>query len=136
MAQLEDPPFVGDWIREKKLGSGGFGVVTQWRNQKTQQTVAIKKFHVLQQDRNDVTDKQCERWCNEVTLMTNTVRNDNIVRTVQVQPESFLKELAKHSGSKLPILCMEYCEGGDLRRVLNRVTSCGGGESKLSWFCS
>lgn len=39
MAQLEDPPFIGDWHREKRLGSGGFGVVTQWRNQKTQQTV-------------------------------------------------------------------------------------------------
>lgn len=126
MAQLEDPLFIGDWHREKRLGSGGFGVVTQWRNQKTQQTVAIKKFHVLQQDRNEVTDKHCERWCNEVTLMTNTVRNDNIVKTVQVQPESFLKELTKHCGSKLPILCMEFCEGGDLRRVLNRATNCGG----------
>lgn len=126
MAQLEDPPCVGDWLREKRLGSGGFGVVTQWRNQKTQQTVAIKKFHILAQDRNEVTDKHCERWCNEVTLMTNTVRNDNIVKTVQVQPDGFLKDLAKHSGSKLPILCMEFCEGGDLRRVLNRVSSCGG----------
>lgn len=73
-----------------------------------------------------MTDKNCERWCNEVSLMTNKVRNENIVRTVQVQPETFLQELVKHSANKLPILCMEYCEGGDLRRVLNRVSSCSG----------
>lgn len=35
----EDPPFIGDWYRQKKLGSGGFGVVTLWKNQKTQQYV-------------------------------------------------------------------------------------------------
>lgn len=35
----EDPPFIGDWHRQKKLGAGGFGVVTLWRNQKTQQYV-------------------------------------------------------------------------------------------------
>ncbi|KXJ68723.1 hypothetical protein RP20_CCG002023 [Aedes albopictus] len=73
-----------------------------------------------------MTDKNCERWCNEVSLMTNKVRNENIVRTVQVQPEAFLQELIKCSANKLPILCMEYCEGGDLRRVLNRVSSCSG----------
>lgn len=125
LSQNEDPPFIGDWYREKRLGSGGFGVVTQWRNHKTQQLVAIKKFHILQ-DKSEMSDKNCERWSNEVNLMYNTVRNENIVRTVQIQPESFLNELIKHSSNKLPILCMEYCEGGDLRRTLNRVSSCSG----------
>ncbi|XP_065077620.1 inhibitor of nuclear factor kappa-B kinase subunit alpha [Ochlerotatus camptorhynchus] len=125
MAQSEDPPFVGDWYREKKLGSGGFGFVTLWKNHKTKEMVAIKKCHILL-DKSEMTDKNCERWCNEVSLMTNKVRNENIVRTVQVQPESFLQELVKHSANKLPVLCMEYCEGGDLRRVLNRVSSCCG----------
>lgn len=73
-----------------------------------------------------MTDKQCERWRNEVSLMVDTVRNSNIVRTVQVKPDEFLNELMKNSVCKLPILCMEYCEGGDLRRVLNRVSNCSG----------
>lgn len=125
MAQSEDPPFIGDWHREKRLGSGGFGFVTLWKNHKTNEMVAIKKCHILL-DKSEMTDKNCERWCNEVSLMMNKVRNENIVRTVRVQPETFLQELIKHSTNKLPILCMEYCEGGDLRRVLNRVSSCSG----------
>ncbi|XP_050089110.1 inhibitor of nuclear factor kappa-B kinase subunit beta [Anopheles aquasalis] len=122
---FEDPPVIGDWCREKRLGSGGFGVVTLWRNKLTQQTVAIKKFHILQ-DRSEITDKHSERWRNEVQLMTETVRNDNIVRTVRVQPDSFVRELLRSSANGLPVLCMEYCEGGDLRRVLNRVQNCSG----------
>ncbi|XP_058124470.1 inhibitor of nuclear factor kappa-B kinase subunit beta [Anopheles ziemanni] len=122
---FEDPPVIGDWCREKRLGNGGFGVVTLWRNKQTEQTVAIKKFHILQ-DNSEITDKHCERWRNEVKLMTEKVQNDNIVRTVAVQPEAFVRELMRSSASGLPILCMEYCEGGDLRRVLNRVENCSG----------
>ncbi|XP_058450565.1 inhibitor of nuclear factor kappa-B kinase subunit alpha [Malaya genurostris] len=125
LGQNEDPSSIGDWYREKRLGSGGFGVVTLWKNQQTKEMVAIKKFHILQ-DKSEMTDKHCERWRNEVLLMTNKVRNENIVRTVQVQPESFLVELISNSVSKLPILCMEYCEGGDLRKVLNRASNCSG----------
>lgn len=125
MMASEDPPFVEDWHREKRLGSGGFGFVTLWKNHKTNEMVAIKKCHILL-DKSEMTDKNCERWCNEVALMTKKVRNENIVSTVSVQPESFLQELIKHSANKLPILCMEYCEGGDLRRVLNRVQNCSG----------
>ncbi|XP_049283598.1 inhibitor of nuclear factor kappa-B kinase subunit beta [Anopheles funestus] len=122
---FEDPPLIGDWCREKRLGNGGFGVVTLWRNKQTQQAVAIKKFHILQ-DRSEITDKHCERWRNEVKLMTETVQNENIVRTVNVQPATFIQELLRSSANGLPVLCMEYCEGGDLRRVLNRVENCSG----------
>ncbi|XP_053673384.1 inhibitor of nuclear factor kappa-B kinase subunit beta [Anopheles nili] len=122
---FEDPPVIGDWCREKRLGNGAFGVVTLWRNKQTQQTVAIKKFHILQ-DKNEITDKHCERWRNEVKLMTEKVQNDNIVRAVAVQPSSFIQELLRSSANGLPLLCMEYCEGGDLRRVLNRVENCCG----------
>ncbi|XP_053662658.1 inhibitor of nuclear factor kappa-B kinase subunit beta [Anopheles marshallii] len=122
---FEDPPLIGDWCREKRLGNGGFGVVTLWRNKQTQQTVAIKKFHILL-DRSEITEKHCERWRNEVKLMTETVQNENIVRTVGVQPVTFIQELLRSSANALPVLCMEYCEGGDLRRVLNRVENCSG----------
>lgn len=35
----EEPPFIGDWVCETKLGSGGFGFVTLWRNKKTKEAV-------------------------------------------------------------------------------------------------
>lgn len=31
---MEQPPFVGDWVRKIKLGCGGFGIVTLWQNDK------------------------------------------------------------------------------------------------------
>lgn len=36
---LNDPDFIGDWYREKKLGSGGFGYVMLWKNKKTNESV-------------------------------------------------------------------------------------------------
>ena len=35
----EEPPFIGDWYREKQLGTGGFGIVTLWKNKKSNQAV-------------------------------------------------------------------------------------------------
>lgn len=40
----DDPPFIGDWYRERKLGSGGFGLVTLWKNKKTQKCVGKNFF--------------------------------------------------------------------------------------------
>lgn len=64
-------------------------------------------------------EKQRERWEREVDYMTNKVRHVNIVRGIKVQPESFIVELNNVNPSNMPILIMEYCEGGDLRRMLN-----------------
>lgn len=63
--------------------------------------------------------KQKERWEREVDLMTNKINHLNIVRGVKVKPDTFLEELDKFNPSGMPILLMEYCEGGDLRRQLN-----------------
>lgn len=30
-----EPEILGDWTRERVLGCGGFGVVTLWKNEKT-----------------------------------------------------------------------------------------------------
>lgn len=121
---LDDPTFIGDWYRERSLGTGGFGLVQLWRNKKTNESVAIKKSFFL--DKNANTDKQKERWRFEVNLMTNTINNENIVRTKKVSPDSFVTELMKTNSSGLPLLFMEYCEGGDLRRTLSKVNNCSG----------
>lgn len=41
----EEPPFIGDWYRERKLGTGGFGVVSLWKNKKTNQSVG-KEYRI------------------------------------------------------------------------------------------
>lgn len=71
-------------------------------------------------------DKQRERCEREVDLMTNQVRHLNIVRGIKVNPETFLTELNKFNQSGMPILLMEYCEGGDLRSQLNNSKNCTG----------
>lgn len=63
--------------------------------------------------------KQKERWEREVDYMTNKIRHVNIVRGLKVKPDSFLVELDKTNPSSMPILIMEFCEGGDLRRALS-----------------
>lgn len=70
--------------------------------------------------------KQRERWENEVDLMNDRVKNENIVKTVKIKPESFLIELMKTNPSGLPLLIMEYCEGGDLRRTLFKTSNSSG----------
>lgn len=64
-------------------------------------------------------DTQRERWNREVDYMTNHIKNENIVRGIKIEPASFLVELNRLSPSTMPTLVMEYCEGGDLRRMLN-----------------
>lgn len=51
--------------------------------------------------------------------MTNKIRHINIVRGIKIKPDAFLSELLMIHQSNMPILIMEYCEGGDLRRQLN-----------------
>lgn len=70
--------------------------------------------------------KQKERWEREVDYMTNTIRHVNIVRGIKVKPDAFLSELENYNPSGMPILMMEYCEGGDLRRQLNDSKNCCG----------
>lgn len=88
--------------------------------------VAVKKCNLLTNNES-ITDRQKERWSYEVDLMTTTIHSDNIVRTITVDRWPAFKEgLMKCNPSGLPILVMEFCEGGDLRRVLNKNGNCSG----------
>lgn len=35
----EDPLYVGPWEKDRVLGTGGFGIVTLWKNKVTQERV-------------------------------------------------------------------------------------------------
>lgn len=64
--------------------------------------------------------------------MTNEIRNENIVQGIKIKPDSFLEELNRRNPSPMPVLVMEYCEGGDLRRKLNANQNTSGfGESEV-----
>lgn len=51
-----------------------------------------------------------ERWHNEIKLLSK-LRHENIATARQADEKEFARTLS------FPFLCMEYCEGGDLRQV-------------------
>ncbi|KAJ8720062.1 hypothetical protein PYW07_012105 [Mythimna separata] len=117
---MDDIVFIGDWIKERELGKGSFGTVVLWKHKKTDEKLAIKTC----QWGNELTEKHRQRWTKEVEMLQ-SCRNPNIVGTKDLPPE-FITGLERANPSGLPILCMEYCSGGDLRQVLNKPESCSG----------
>lgn len=117
---MEDIVFIGDWIKDRVLGSGSFGTVVLWRHKSNDQKLAIKTCKWG----DELTTKHRERWTKEVEMLQ-SCKHPNIVGTKELPPE-FIPGLARANPSRLPILCMEYCSGGDLRQVLNKPDSCGG----------
>ncbi|CAH2230109.1 jg19583 [Pararge aegeria aegeria] len=117
---MDDIVFIGDWIKDRLLGSGSFGTVVLWRHKNNDQKLAIKTCKWG----DELTTKHRERWTKEVEMLQHC-NHPNIVGTIELPPE-FLTGLERANPSKLPILCMEYCSGGDLRQVLNKPDSCCG----------
>ncbi|XP_041981329.1 inhibitor of nuclear factor kappa-B kinase subunit alpha [Aricia agestis] len=117
---MDDIIFIGDWVKDRVLGSGSFGTVVLWRHKNNEQKLAIKTCKWG----DELTAKHRERWTKEVEMLQQC-RHPNIVSTKELPPE-FVVGLVRANPSKLPILCMEYCSGGDLRQVLNKPDSCGG----------
>lgn len=60
-----------------------------------------------------------EHKTSDVNAMLNKIRHVNVLRGIQIQPDSFLLELAKENASEIPILITPYCNGGNLRQQLN-----------------
>ncbi|KAF2365010.1 Protein kinase domain [Trinorchestia longiramus] len=119
-----DPESFKPWIKEKVLGTGGFGTVTLWKNETSGETVALKKCRwgnsgSPASPETLLSPEHRERWQKEVQIM---LRLDHpcVVSCFPVP-----RELEGGPGD-LPMLCMEYCSGGDLRRLLNRPENCCG----------
>ncbi|XP_044738055.1 inhibitor of nuclear factor kappa-B kinase subunit beta isoform X2 [Chrysoperla carnea] len=117
---IEEPQIIEVWSKERILGSGGFGIVTLWKNNVTEEFIAIKKYRPGV----EVTKKQKERWCQEVEMIRN-IDHKNVVSYKHL-PEVLEQALTPYNLSKLPMLSMEYCTGGDLRETLNRSANCCG----------
>ncbi|XP_075457654.1 inhibitor of nuclear factor kappa-B kinase subunit beta isoform X1 [Ascaphus truei] len=104
----------GSWEMKERLGTGGFGYVLRWQNKDTDEQVAIK------QCRQELSPRNRERWCLEIQIMKK-LNHRNVVSAREV-PEG----LQKLAPNDLPLLAMEYCEGGDLRKYLNQYENCCG----------
>lgn len=105
----------GPWIEERMLGSGGFGAVMLWKNDETGDKLALKKCRLA----NEMTEKHKQRWKLEVQIMQR-LDHENVIAAREVPPEIDV------NASDLPLLAMEYCSKGDLRRVLTLPQNCCG----------
>ncbi|XP_076235630.1 inhibitor of nuclear factor kappa B kinase subunit beta [Calliopsis andreniformis] len=107
------------WSFNKVLGSGGFGTVELWIHTSGKK-LAIKK---CKWDITQLTEVQQKRWINEVQIMK-SLNHQNIIKAVKLP--------FKHPDEKvdLPIMCMEFCRKGDLRRVLSETENCCGVNEK------
>ncbi|XP_075063166.1 inhibitor of nuclear factor kappa-B kinase subunit beta [Mixophyes fleayi] len=104
----------GPWEMKERLGTGGFGYVLRWLNRDTGEEVAIK------QCRQELSPKNRERWCLEIQIMKK-LNHRNVVSAREV-PEG----MQNLSPNDLPLLAMEFCLGGDLRKHLNQYENCCG----------
>ncbi|XP_071379994.1 inhibitor of nuclear factor kappa-B kinase subunit beta [Centroberyx affinis] len=111
---LQQPQSCGSWELKERLGTGGFGNVTRWQNKDTEEQIAIK------QCRQELSERNKERWCLEIQIMKR-LDHVNVVaaREVPIGMQGLV-------ANDLPLLAMEYCQGGDLRKYLNLLENCSG----------
>ncbi|RLU24379.1 hypothetical protein DMN91_002467 [Ooceraea biroi] len=102
------------WTLSRTLGTGGFGIVELWIHVQSGKKLALKK---CKWDYSQLTPIQRKRWTNEVDIMKR-LKHPNIVQCITFDLPNVDK--------RLPILCMEYCRKGDLRKVLNQPENCCG----------
>ncbi|KAF6034914.1 IKBKB [Bugula neritina] len=96
----------GEWIKEMKLGQGGFGQVYLFKNTRSGEQIAVKKCGA----NNELSTRMREKWDAEVEIMSR-INHDNIVRALPT-PAQFIPQ-----ANEPPALIMEYCSGGDLRNL-------------------
>ncbi|XP_028651422.1 inhibitor of nuclear factor kappa-B kinase subunit alpha [Erpetoichthys calabaricus] len=116
---MDKPPFrqiqsCGKWEMKDRLGTGGFGNVYLYQNEETNEKIAVKSCRL------ELNAKNKERWCHEIQIMKK-LNHPNVVIAREV-PE----EMKNISFNDLPLLAMEYCSKGDLRKLLNKPENCCG----------
>ncbi|KAH0504575.1 Inhibitor of nuclear factor kappa-B kinase subunit alpha [Microtus ochrogaster] len=106
---MERPPGLrpgagGPWEMRERLGAGGFGNVCLYQHRELDIKIAIKSCRL------ELSTKNRERWCHEIQMMKK-LDHANIVKACDVPEElNFLI-------NDVPLLAMEYCSGGDLRKA-------------------
>lgn len=108
------PRQTGSWEMKERLGMGGFGHVYLYQHLDTGEKMAVKLCRL------DLNSKNKDRWSREIQIMKR-LSHINVVQARDV-PE----ELLSIAINDLPLLAMEYCSRGDLRKVLNKPENCCG----------
>lgn len=107
---------IGSWKKERPLGHGGFGAIMLWRNMVTGELIAVKD---CLKAASELSTKNYERWKQEVDILQK-LEHPNVVKSFPIPKELLTRQ------SHLPSMAMEYCSGGDLRKVLLRPENCRG----------
>ncbi|CAK8696748.1 unnamed protein product [Clavelina lepadiformis] len=111
---MAKPMAYGSWENLKILGSGGFGQVSLWQNVKSKEKIAVKMCKQQLQERS------LKRWQTEVEIMKK-LDHPGIVKYHDVPTE-----IQDNYVRNYVALGMEYCEKGDLRKMLSEPENCCG----------
>uniref|UniRef100_A0A8D3ADZ3 Inhibitor of nuclear factor kappa-B kinase subunit alpha n=1 Tax=Scophthalmus maximus TaxID=52904 RepID=A0A8D3ADZ3_SCOMX len=116
---MEKPPFkqnqtCGDWELKKRLGMGSFARVYLYEHLETNEKIAVKMCRL------ELTPGNKDRWSREIQIMKK-LNHINVVTAREVPDE--MNHIALND---LPLLAMEYCSRGDLRKVLSTPENCCG----------
>ncbi|TDH01175.1 hypothetical protein EPR50_G00177840 [Perca flavescens] len=111
---LKQNQLCGSWEMKEKLGTGGFGNVYLYQHLELGEKIAVKLCRL------ELNSKNKDRWGREIQIMKK-LNHVNVVQAREV-PE----ELSSIALNDLPLLAMEYCSRGDLRKVLNKPENCCG----------
>lgn len=93
---------------------GGFGHVYLYQHLESGEKIAVKLCRL------ELNSKNKDRWSREIQIMKK-LNHVNVVQAREV-PE----ELSSIALNDLPLLAMEYCSRGDLRKMLNKPENCCG----------
>ncbi|KAH8361893.1 hypothetical protein KR200_007124 [Drosophila serrata] len=110
----------GNWLLCGELGQGGFGKVHHWRHRSGGQEIATKHIKDLNSLSADQQIKLSERWNQEYNWTREFQQLPHIVAGVildEVDP-AFRDFLNGRHIAKLPVIVLEYCNGGDVRKRL------------------
>uniref|UniRef100_A0A8C7P169 Inhibitor of nuclear factor kappa-B kinase subunit alpha n=1 Tax=Oncorhynchus mykiss TaxID=8022 RepID=A0A8C7P169_ONCMY len=116
---MDKPPFrqnqnCGDWEFKERLGMGSFAHVYLYQNHDTSEKIAVKMCRL------ELIPRNKDRWSREIQIMKK-LNNLNVVTARDVPEE--MKHIALND---LPLLAMEYCSKGDLRKMLSKPENCCG----------
>uniref|UniRef100_A0A7N8XZM3 Inhibitor of nuclear factor kappa-B kinase subunit alpha n=1 Tax=Mastacembelus armatus TaxID=205130 RepID=A0A7N8XZM3_9TELE len=111
---LRQNQLCGSWEMKERLGMGGFGNVYLYQHLELGEKIAVKLCRL------ELNPKNRDRWSREIQIMKK-LNHVNVVQAREVP-----KELSCIALNDLPLLAMEYCSKGDLRKVLNKPENCCG----------
>jgi inhibitor of nuclear factor kappa-B kinase subunit beta len=113
------------WEFEKNIGTGGFGLVKLFTNLETGAKIVLKECRLLSLSQDDI-----DRWRGEMKIIKK-LDHMNIVRALNMPAG-----LDPMAVGDTPCICMEYCDGGDLRQVLRDPENCCGlEETQIRQIC-